>query len=102
MLVAPEALTAATCLSTAASQSLQLTHLYGKLGYQSGIRTTTLAPARAASGATTSASPAGLGSPLGSCEPPGAICTKVLGFSGSTRLSAGTLAVASPYRPPDA
>ncbi|MGW2618841.1 hypothetical protein [Streptomyces sp. NPDC001500] len=60
------------------------------------MRTTTLAPARAAFGATTRASPAGLGSPLGSWEPPGAICTNVLGFRALTRLSAG---VASSARP---
>src|SRR5579859_4191961 len=66
------------------------------------MRTTTFAPAAAASGATTRASPPGAGSPLGSCLPPGAICTNVFGRSGSTRLPAGSVAVSSPYRPPDA
>src|SRR5689334_1252671 len=66
------------------------------------MRTTTLAPALAASGATTRASPPGAGSPFGSCLPPGAICTNVFGCSGSTRLSAGIVAVSSPYRPPEA
>src|SRR5579862_3037376 len=66
------------------------------------MRTTTFAPALAASGATTRASPPGADSPLGSCLPPGAICTNVFGCSGSTRLSAGTEAVSSPYRPPEA
>src|SRR4051812_31191904 len=97
MFVAPDDCTDATCLSTADSQSLQLTHLYGKFGYQSGMRTTTFAPARAALGATTSASPAGLGSPLGSWEPPGAICTKVFGLSAPTSPSGGGVpASASP------
>src|SRR5690349_15410424 len=74
MLPSPDATTALTWVSTALSQLLQLTHWYGKFGYQSGMRTTTLAPALAASGATTRASPPGPDSPLGSCLPPGAIC----------------------------
>src|SRR3954453_20419623 len=100
MLVAEDAFTDAIWASTADSQLLQLTHLYGKCGHQSGILTTTLAPALAALDATFRASPAGAGSPLGSCEPPGAICTKVFGLSGVTRLSAGVLALDSPYRLP--
>src|ERR1700760_2994477 len=102
MFVACAARTAATWVSTADSQSFQLTHWYGKFGYQSGIRTMTFAPARAAFAATTRESPAGAGSPLGSCLPPGAICTNVLGCNGSTYMSAGVVSLARPYRPPDA
>lgn len=68
----------------------------------SGIRMISLAPTAVADGLTTSASPAGVGSPLGSCWPPGAICTTELRCSGYSIELAGSPGWARAYRPPAA
>ncbi len=62
----------------------------------SGIRIVTVAPWRAAIGATFSASPVGVVSPLGSWPPRGAICVKFFGFSGAIRASGGRPSSAMP------
>src|SRR5581483_525494 len=68
----------------------------------SGIRMISLAPTAVADALTTSASPAGVGSPLGSCCPPGAIWTTEFMCSGYSSEFAGTPGWDSAYNPPAA
>ena len=91
--------TNAIWVSTSASHALRVIGpeaLYGKVGNQSGIRTTTLAPTSCASFSTCRTSPPGAVSPFGSWPPSGAIWTNVLGFSAATTSSLGSESVASP------